>query len=149
MHRKTCILCHELRINVGLETGLWRHIVTSQTAHNKYKWIPYATEWTPPMKIFCVRHWSRVSHRSQTTSASREEIGKILWRKPWAFLKRKNTRWREVISLLKGKVLCTAAESLVKPAARIMRSDAVATKLAVVLLSNNTTKWRLRSSTFF
>jgi len=21
--------------------------VTSQTAHNKYKWLPYATEWTP------------------------------------------------------------------------------------------------------
>ena len=47
MYRKTCILCQELRLNVGLETGLWRHSVTSQTAHNKYKWLPYATEWNP------------------------------------------------------------------------------------------------------
>jgi len=31
--------------------------VTSQTAHNKYKWLPYVTEWNTPMKIFCVRHW--------------------------------------------------------------------------------------------
>jgi len=30
--------------------------VTSQTAHTKYKWLPYAAEWTPPMKSFCVRH---------------------------------------------------------------------------------------------
>jgi len=25
--------------------------VTSQTAHNKYKWLPYATEWNPPWKF--------------------------------------------------------------------------------------------------
>jgi len=31
---------------------LWRH-----RAHTKYKWPLYATEWTPPMKNFCVRHW--------------------------------------------------------------------------------------------
>jgi len=31
--------------------------VTSQTAHTKYKWLPYAAEWNPPMKSFCVRHW--------------------------------------------------------------------------------------------
>jgi len=29
----------------------------SQTTHTKYKWPPYATEWTPSKKIFCVRHW--------------------------------------------------------------------------------------------
>jgi len=48
---------NKLRRNVGLETLIWRQIVTSQTAHTKYKWLPYATEWNPPMKIFCVRHW--------------------------------------------------------------------------------------------
>ena len=37
----------KLRQNVGLETWLWRQIVTSQTAHVKYKWPPYATEWKP------------------------------------------------------------------------------------------------------
>jgi len=47
---------NKLRQNVGMETWIWRHIVTSQTAHTKCKWSPYATEWTPPMKIFCVRH---------------------------------------------------------------------------------------------
>jgi len=31
--------------------------VTSQTAHTKYKWPPYATDWNLPMKIFCVHHW--------------------------------------------------------------------------------------------
>jgi len=28
-----------------------RQIVTSQRAHTKYKWPPYATEWTPPWKF--------------------------------------------------------------------------------------------------
>jgi len=42
--------------NVGLETWMWRQIVTSQTAHTKCKWPPYAIEWNAPMKIFCVRH---------------------------------------------------------------------------------------------
>jgi len=42
---------------VGLETWIWRQIVTSQRAHTKYKWPPCA--WMkPPMKIFCVRHWT-------------------------------------------------------------------------------------------
>jgi len=36
---------NKLRQNVGLETLTWRQIVTSQTAHTKYKWPPYATEW--------------------------------------------------------------------------------------------------------
>ena len=40
-----------------LKTWIWPQIVTSQTAHTKHKCPPYATEWTPPMKIFCVRHW--------------------------------------------------------------------------------------------
>ena len=47
---------NKLRQNVDLEIWLWRQIVTSQTAHTKYKWPPYATEWNPPMKIFCVCH---------------------------------------------------------------------------------------------
>ena len=34
--------------------------VTSQTTHTKYKWPPYATEWNPSMKSFCVRHWVSV-----------------------------------------------------------------------------------------
>ena len=37
--------------NVDLEIWLWRQIVTSQTAHTKYKWLPYTTEWKPPWKI--------------------------------------------------------------------------------------------------
>jgi len=36
--------------NVGLETWIWRQIVTSQRAHTKYKWPPHATEWNPPWK---------------------------------------------------------------------------------------------------
>jgi len=44
---KCAFYVKKLRHNVGLETGLWRQIVTSQTAHNKYRWLPYATEWTP------------------------------------------------------------------------------------------------------
>ena len=43
--------------NFGLETWIWRHIVMSQTEHSKYKRPPYASEWKPPMNIFCVRHW--------------------------------------------------------------------------------------------
>jgi len=38
---------NKLRQNVGLETWKWRQIVTSQRAHPKYKWPPYATEWNP------------------------------------------------------------------------------------------------------
>ena len=34
---------NELRQNVGLEAWIWRRIVTSQTAHTKYKWPLYAT----------------------------------------------------------------------------------------------------------
>jgi len=42
---------NKLRQNVGMETWIWRQIVTSQTAHTKYKWPPYATEWKPPWKF--------------------------------------------------------------------------------------------------
>ena len=48
---------NKLRQNVGLETWIWRQIVTSQTAHTKYKWPPYDPERNPLMEIFCVRHW--------------------------------------------------------------------------------------------
>jgi len=40
------------RQNAGLETCIWLEIVTSQTAHTKYKWPPYATEWNPPHENF-------------------------------------------------------------------------------------------------
>jgi len=53
---------NKLRQNLGLETWIWRQIVTSQTAHTKYKWPPHPSEWTPPMKIFCVRHWISVTN---------------------------------------------------------------------------------------
>jgi len=48
---------NKLPQNVGLETWIWRQIVTSQRAHTKYKSPPYVIEWNPPVKIFCVRHW--------------------------------------------------------------------------------------------
>jgi len=38
---------NKFRENVGLETWIWRQLVRSQTAHTKYKWPPYANEWTP------------------------------------------------------------------------------------------------------
>jgi len=34
-----------------LKTWIWRQIVTSETAHTKHKWPPYATEWNPPWKV--------------------------------------------------------------------------------------------------
>jgi len=34
-----------------LKTWIWLQIVTSQRAHTKCKWPPYATEWTPPWKF--------------------------------------------------------------------------------------------------
>jgi len=42
---------NKLRQNVSLETWLWRQIVTSQTAHTKHKWPPYATDRNPPWKF--------------------------------------------------------------------------------------------------
>jgi len=35
---------NKFRENDGLETLIWRQIVTSQTPHTKYKRPPYATE---------------------------------------------------------------------------------------------------------
>jgi len=35
-----------------LKTWIWRQIVTSQTAHTKYKLPPSATEWKPPHENF-------------------------------------------------------------------------------------------------
>jgi len=56
--RKICIsYVNKLRLNVGLETWKWRQIVTSQTAHTKYKWLPHDAETNPSMKIFCAHHW--------------------------------------------------------------------------------------------
>ena len=42
---------YKLRPNVGLETWIWRQIVTSQTMHTKYKWPPHATDENPPWKF--------------------------------------------------------------------------------------------------
>jgi len=42
---------NKLRQIVSLETLILRKIVTSETAHTKYKWSPYATEWNPPWKF--------------------------------------------------------------------------------------------------
>jgi len=45
--KKHAYFVNKLRQNVGLEIWLWRQMVTSQTAHTKYKWLPYVTEWNP------------------------------------------------------------------------------------------------------
>ena len=42
---------NKLRQNVGLETRIWRQIVTSQTAHRKYKW-PQICHWMKPHENF-------------------------------------------------------------------------------------------------
>ena len=42
---------NKLRQSIGLEIWLWRQVVTSQTAHTKYKWPPYATEWKPSISF--------------------------------------------------------------------------------------------------
>ena len=56
--RRLCAEEYAYYVNkLRLKTWLWRQIVTSQTTHLKCKWPPSATEWNPPMKIFCVRHW--------------------------------------------------------------------------------------------
>ena len=41
---------NKLRQNAGLETWIWRQIVTSQKAHTKYKWPTYVTVWNHPWK---------------------------------------------------------------------------------------------------
>ena len=45
---------NKLHQNVGLETWKWRQIVTSQTAHTKYKWSPYDPQPKPPPWKFSV-----------------------------------------------------------------------------------------------
>jgi len=51
MYKTYAYYVNKLRQNVGLETWLWRQIETSQAAHAKYKWPPYATEWIPAWKF--------------------------------------------------------------------------------------------------
>jgi len=49
---------NKLRQNVGLETWTRRQIMTSQTAHTKYKWPPYGPEpKPPPWKLSAYDHW--------------------------------------------------------------------------------------------
>ena len=53
---------NKLRQNVGLETLMWRQIVTSQTAHTKYKWPPHTTvqtNWVCQSGVwrFCKNDW--------------------------------------------------------------------------------------------
>jgi len=43
---------NKLRQNVGLDTWIWRQIVTSQRPHTANKWPPYAREWNPPHEKF-------------------------------------------------------------------------------------------------
>jgi len=43
---------NKLRQNVGLEKWKWSQIVTTQTAHTKYKWPPYNPETIKPHKNF-------------------------------------------------------------------------------------------------
>ena len=55
--RGVCVEEYAYFVNkLRLKTWIWRQIVTSQTAHTKYKWPLSATEWNPSMNIFCVRH---------------------------------------------------------------------------------------------
>ena len=42
---------NKLHQNVGLETWIWRQIMTSQRLPTTNKWPPYATDWNPPWKI--------------------------------------------------------------------------------------------------
>ena len=50
---------NKFRQIVGLDTWTSRQTVTSQTAHTKYKWPPYANEWNPPTWKFsaCATVW--------------------------------------------------------------------------------------------
>jgi len=45
------------RQNVGLKTCIWRQIVTSQQL-TQIQMTTICHWMNPPMKIFCVRHWS-------------------------------------------------------------------------------------------
>jgi len=48
---KCAYYVNKLCQSVGLETGKWRQIVTSQTAHTKYKWPPCDPEPKTPWKF--------------------------------------------------------------------------------------------------
>jgi len=50
--KKCAYYLNKLRQSVSLEIGLWRQIMTSQTAHTKYKY-DYLCHWmkTPPWKF--------------------------------------------------------------------------------------------------
>jgi len=50
---------NKLPQNVGLETWIWRQIVTPQRAHTKYKSPPYVIEWNPPWKFSAYATGSR------------------------------------------------------------------------------------------
>jgi len=65
---------NKLRQNFGLETGIWRQILTSQTVRTKYKWPPYATEWNPPWKFSAyatggdsIENWWRNTYSTDAT----------------------------------------------------------------------------------
>jgi len=50
--RGVCVEKYTCCVNkLRLKTWIRRQIVTSQTAHTKYKWPPSATEWRPPWKF--------------------------------------------------------------------------------------------------
>ena len=72
---------NKLHQNVGLETWIRHQIVTSQTAHTKYKWPPYATEWSPPMKLF--------AYATGGVKGGLSQGGKLSWRGPLAKTQKK------------------------------------------------------------
>jgi len=55
-----------------LRTWIWRQIVTSQTAHTKYKWPPSATEWNTPWKFSAyatgIECWATIIVRRQAVT---------------------------------------------------------------------------------
>jgi len=82
---------NKLRQNIGLETWIWRKIVTSQTAHTKYKQPPYATEWNPPWK-FSAYATDKGTSICQTVMSHFWELLYILWN-PITKKFAKNERW--------------------------------------------------------
>ena len=47
-----CILCQQTSPKRWFGNRTMTSFVTSQTAHTKYKWLPYAAEWNPPHEKF-------------------------------------------------------------------------------------------------
>ena len=68
--RRIYILCQQTSLKRWLETWIWCQNVTSRTAHTKYKWPPYATEWNPPWKF-----------SAYATACSGFAIATLLWDK--------------------------------------------------------------------